>query len=125
MELIVAGLLASASFFTIYAAMLTSALFVRSSALGATVGGALLVLGVIAGYRNELGELFKPGIPQALFYYLTAPLPRFSQLGDIAADIVQARPVDYQMVLRLLLGQAAFGGAWFAVGVWRFEKRDF
>ena len=97
----------------------------QCAALGAAVGGSLLILGVIAGYRNEIGELFKPGIYQAVFYYLTAPLPRFSQLGDIAADIVQARPVDYRMLTRLLIGQGAFGVAWFAVGVWRFEKRDF
>jgi hypothetical protein len=122
---VTAGLLASLSFASIYAAMLSAALFVRSAPLSGAVGGALLAAGIAAGHRAELAALFEPGAGRWLFEIATAPLPRISTIAEAAGDLAATRAVDGAALARLLAGQAVFGLAAFALGVWRFERKDF
>ena len=124
-RLIVAGLLASLSFASIYAAMLSAALFVRSAPLAGAVGGFLLAAGIAAGHRAELAALFEPGAGRWLFEVVTAPLPRLSAIAEAAGDLAATRAVDLPALARLLTGQVVFGLAAFALGVWRFERKDF
>lgn len=122
---IVAALLASVTFSAIYGAMLASALFVRSAAVAAAVGGMLLVLGIIAGYRDDLAPLFNAGISRATFLAATALLPRVSQIANAAADLASSHAVDFPRLARSLFGLEAFGLGSLAVGMWQFERKDF
>lgn len=122
---ILAALLASVTFSGIYGAMLTGALFVRSAALSAAIGGLLLAAGIVAGYRDEISPLFEPGLARSSFDGITLLLPRVSRLADVSAALAASAPVDVPGLLRLLLGNAVFGLGALAVGIWRFEQRDF
>lgn len=124
-NLIVAGLFAIASFSTIYAAMLTSALFVRSASFTTVVGACLFILGIVAGHRNEMSGLFEPGVSRTLFEWITAPLPRISQIGLLAGNVARAAEIDWGLLVRLLLSQTVFGAALFVFGVWLFERKEF
>jgi Cu-processing system permease protein len=124
-RLVAAGLLATASFAAIYAAMLSAALFARSAPLSGAIGGILLAAGIAAGYRDELGAMFEPGLGRWSFEIVTAPLPRLSRIAEAAGDLAAARAVDGVGLLRLLAGQAVFGLAAFALGAWRFERKEF
>lgn len=124
-NLIVAGLFAIASFSTIYAAMLTSALFVRSASFTTVVGACLFILGIVAGHRNEMSGLFEPGVSRTLFEWINAPLPRISQIGLLAGNVARAAEIDWGLLVRLLLSQTVFGAALFVFGVWLFERKEF
>jgi len=122
---IVAALLASATFSAIYGAMLASALFVRSAAVAAAVGGALFVLGIVAGYRDDLAPLFNAGPSRVIFLFVTSLLPRVSQIANAAADLASSHAVDLPHLGRSLFGLEAFGLGCLAVGMWQFERKDF
>ncbi|HEY4121029.1 MAG TPA: hypothetical protein VGM56_24365 [Byssovorax sp.] len=122
---ILAALLASATFSTLYGAMLTSALFVRSAALSGAIGGALLVAGIVAGRRDDLAPLFDEGLSRSAFLAVTAFLPRVSHLANASADLASSHPVDVVLLVRSLVGLAAFGLGCLAIGMWQFERKDF
>jgi ABC-type transport system involved in multi-copper enzyme maturation permease subunit len=122
---IVAALLASATFSAIYGAMLASALFVRSAAVAAAVGGALFVLGIVAGYRDDLAPLFNAGPTRATFMAVTSLLPRVSQVANAAADFASSPAVDGSRLAGTLFGLEAFGLGCLAIGMWQFERKDF
>jgi Cu-processing system permease protein len=122
---IIAALLASAAFGALYAAMLASALFVRSAAVAAAVGGALFVLGIVAGYRDDLAPLFKAGPSRTAFLAVTSLLPRVSQLANAAADLASSHAVDLPRLGRSLVGLEAWAFGCLSVGMWQFERKDF
>lgn len=120
-----AGMLASACFAAIYAPMLTAALFVRSAAFSAAVGALFFAGGVAASYRASIAPMFEAGPSRASFRALTALLPRVSALADAAADLAGSARLDPVRLAQLLAGLAAFALAALALGVWRFEQKDF
>jgi Cu-processing system permease protein len=122
---LLSALLASASFAAIYAPMLTAALFVRSAAFSAFVGGLFFATGIVASYRVQLGKLFEAGAGRAVFKAATLALPRVGSLADAAAAIAASQRVEWAQLGQLLAGILVFGLGALAVGVWRFEQRDF
>lgn len=122
---ILAGLLASVTFSALYGGMLAAALFVRSAALSAAVGGFLFVAGIVAGYRDSVAAFFEAGAARDVFRATTLLVPRVSTLADAAGDLAASEPVDMRALGSLLLGLAIFGLAALAFGIWRFEQKDF
>jgi len=122
---LVSALLAAATFTSLYGAMLVSALFVRSAALSAGVGGVLFVAGIVAGYRGELAPMFESGLARHAFEGVTLLLPRVSALADQAARIAGSEPVEPLALARLVAGLVVFGLATLALGIFRFDRQDF
>jgi ABC-type transport system involved in multi-copper enzyme maturation permease subunit len=122
---ILAALLAVANFATMYAAMVASAIFARSTALSAAVGASLFAFGIIAGLRDQIAPLFKEGLGRAAFQTATLVVPRVSKLGMAAIDIAGARPIDHAALALLMAGFGLFALALLALGAWRFDQRDF
>jgi len=122
---LVAGLLSSAGFAAIYAAMLTTTLYARSAAVSAAVGFIVFVSGIAAGNRRTLIPMFEEGIGRTLFAGYTLIFPRLSSLGSAAADIAASRPLEVRSLASLLLGSLIFGGGVLSLGIWRFEQKDF
>jgi Cu-processing system permease protein len=120
-----AGLLASTSFAALYAPMLAAALFVRSAAFSAAVGAAFFVGGIVASYRTNLASMFEAGVGRAVFRAVTLLLPRVSTLADASAALAGSAPVDGAQLSRMLASLLAFALAALALGVWRFEQKDF
>ncbi|HZA14080.1 MAG TPA: hypothetical protein VE618_06275 [Myxococcaceae bacterium] len=118
-------LLAVANFATLYAAMVASAIFARSTALSAAVGTSLFAFGIIAGLRAQIAPLFEEGVGRAVFEAATRAVPRVSTLGTAAIDIAGARPIDQGGFALLIAGFGVFALAVLALGAWRFEQRDF
>jgi Cu-processing system permease protein len=122
---VVAALLASVTFSAIYGAMLAAAIVMRSAALSAGVGGALFLLGIIAGYRDKLVEFFDAGVSKAIFRAVTLFLPRVSTLANASAAIASSEPVDLAALGSQLAGIAVFGIAALSLGIHLFERKDF
>lgn len=122
---VLSALLAAATFTSLYGAMLTVAILVRSAALSAAAGYLLFALGIVAGYRERLATFFEPGVSRVLFEVLTLVLPRISTLADASADIAASAPVDAGALLTRLGGVAVYGLAALALGVHFFEQKDF
>jgi hypothetical protein len=116
--------LAGIAFFSLYAVMLATAVFVRSAALSAAAGGVLFLLGMLAGQREELSVLFESGWGRELFLGLSAPLPRVYELGQSAALLAvgEAPPAE---LWRWVAGTVVFGLSGLAVGAWRLSSKDF
>lgn len=122
---IAAALLAGVTFASIYGAMLATALWVRSAALSAAVGALLFGAGIVAGYRDQLLALFEPGAGREAFAFLTLFVPRVSALADASASLAGSLQVEGAVIASLLGGLSIFALATLALGIWRFEGRDF
>jgi ABC-type transport system involved in multi-copper enzyme maturation permease subunit len=116
---------AAVAFAPVYAAMLATALVARSAALSAGAGLLTLVAGIVAGNRAVIAELFLPGASRSAFVGLTAVLPRLSSLGRIGAAVSRGGPVAAGALLALVAGTVAFALALLALGVDRFDRKDF
>ncbi|MRG97212.1 hypothetical protein GF068_35595 [Polyangium spumosum] len=124
-SLLVSALLASVTFTAIYGAMLTVAIAARSAALSAASGGALVLLGIVAGERERLADFFDPGISRSIFRGVTLFLPRVSSLAHSAADIASSERVDSAALTSMLLGLVVFGLSALSLGIHLFERKDF
>jgi Cu-processing system permease protein len=122
---LLAALLAVVSFAALYAPMLAAALWVRSAAFSAFTGGLFFVVGIVASYRVEIARLFQAGVGRAIFKVLTLGVPRVAALADTGAAIAASKPLDLGQLAMLLGGMLVFALAALAIGVWRFEQRDF
>lgn len=122
---ILAGLLASVAFAAIYGVMLVTAVQVRSTVLSAAAGIALFALGIVAGFREDLRELFDEGVGRTAFDVATLLLPRVSTVAKLAADLASSAPVDGARLATTLLGVVVFAGAALAFALARFEGKDY
>jgi Cu-processing system permease protein len=117
--------LAAAGFAAVYAAMVLTAVAVRSAALSAIAGGAVLVAGIVAGNRAVIAPLFAAGAGRAVFLLITAPLPHLSSLARIGAGIAASEPVHAGPMAALLGSTLVFALALLALAVVLFERKDF
>lgn len=122
---IIAALLAVVGFSAVYACMLTAAVISRSAALSAATGFVVMLLGIVAGYRDRLAPLFEEGFGRQAFRGLTALMPRLSTLANAANDFATSDAVAPGALARMLVGVAIFGLGALAVGIWRFENKDY
>ncbi|MCP3100337.1 ABC transporter permease [Myxococcus sp. K15C18031901] len=122
---LIAGLMACVGFAAVYAVMLTTATLVRSAALCAAAGFALLVGGIVAGHRQDISTFFEEGVSRTLFMAVTVMLPRLSALAEAAGHISASTPLEVRSLGTLLLGVFVFGLGALAVGFWRFEGKDY
>ena len=120
-----AALLSSVCFTAIYAAMLTTAVFVRSAAMSAAAGAVFFGLGIVASYRDEIAALLTAGPSRMAFLAFTLPLPRLASLGTAAAWVAGGSPPSGHLLLGLVASALVFGGGAFAVGAWHFERKDY
>ncbi|HEX7481494.1 MAG TPA: hypothetical protein VF331_27065 [Polyangiales bacterium] len=121
---IVAGALAGClAFSAVYAAMLASAVFVRSAALSSAIGVALLFAGSVIA-RPELAALFNAGAPRRWFTAVVSFVPRFWLLGRLGAVAGGFEPLDADL-LRTAAGTLIFAGACVMLAIWEFERRDY
>jgi ABC-type transport system involved in multi-copper enzyme maturation permease subunit len=122
---LLAAALAVVGFATVYAGMLLSAVFVRSSAVSAACGALLFASGVLAGNRRSILAAMSEGVGRKAFSAWSALMPRLSTLADTAADVASARNLALGQLGGVLAGCAFFSAAALALAVWRFEQRDF
>jgi Cu-processing system permease protein len=122
---VLAALLTSVSFATIYAGMLLSALLARSAAISAAAGGVLFILGIVAGRRDSLLVAWYEGPTRTLFAAATGLLPRISSLGSLAAEIAGGEAVALGSVAALVGGFVLFVLGALALAVWVFERKDY
>lgn len=120
-----AGLCAAVTFVPIYAAMLSACLFVRAASASAVVGLALFVGGLVASAREEVATYFNPGLLRSAFEAATLPLPRIARIAELATRFSGGYGVDLGELAQLLGGTVVFGAAVAAIGIWRFESKDF
>ena len=122
---LMAALLACGSFAAVYAVMLTTATLVRSAALCAAAGFLIFVGGIIAGYRTSIARVFEEGTSRQVF-----------QGGDAAAAPAVGAGGRRRGSGRLAAaggevpggaggGVVVFGLGVLAVGLWRFEGKDY
>ena len=108
---LLAAVLAGISFSAVYAAMLTTAVFVRSAALSDFVGFLLFALGVVASYREQLVKFFRPGLATSLMRGGLAMMPPIAALGGAAAHIAGSSEIALPRLLALIAGVLVFGAA--------------
>ncbi|MBK6686813.1 MAG: ABC transporter permease subunit [Deltaproteobacteria bacterium] len=124
-RLLAAALLAVITFAAIFGVMVTAAVFVRSSALSALAGGALCLAGLFSGNRDQLLPMFEPGKERTAFEIFCVFFPPVAAIARAAGDLAASLPIDRDLLLRQLAGLLLFGAAAVAVGIWRFEQKDF
>ena len=122
---LIAAALACGSFAAVYAVLLTTAPLVRSAALCAAAGFLIFVGGIIAGYRSSIAGVFEEGLSRKLFQAVTAVLPRLSSLADASANLAASQPLEVKSLETLVAGVVVFGLGVLAVGLWRFEGKDY
>jgi Cu-processing system permease protein len=122
---VLAAVLTSVGFATIYAGMLVTALLVRSAALSAAVGGVLFILGIVAGQRDRILTAWSEGVTRTVFALLTGLLPRLSTLGRVAADLAGGQAVGWGGFVALLGGFVLFVLGALALAAWIFERKDY
>ncbi|HEX9400791.1 MAG TPA: ABC transporter permease subunit [Anaeromyxobacter sp.] len=120
-----AAIAAAIGFAPVYAAMLVAAIVARSAALSGGAGLLVFIAGVVAGNRVALSDVFEEGASRTAFLAVTAVLPRLSALSDLAANVAAARPLRAASAVPLVLGTLVFALALLAVGVDRFDRRDY
>jgi len=122
---IVAAALAAVAFSALYAAMLLSVVVVRSAALSAAAATAVYMIGLVAGKRAALAQLFSPGLRRSIFLAVTAPFPRLTGLADAALAVADGEPLPWARLAGLLLGTALFSAGLLAVAIALFERKDY
>lgn len=123
--LLAGSLLGVAGFCALYAAMLTSAFFVRSAAASSAVGILVLVMGILASAREPIEETLEAGVGRTLFHYGVQPFPRLWKLAEQCVRLAGDDSFNAPLSARLVGGSLIFSFGMLAVAAWRFEKKDF
>jgi ABC-type transport system involved in multi-copper enzyme maturation permease subunit len=123
--LIVGAIVGWCGFCALYAAMLTSAFFVRSAALSAATGVVTLILGILSSYRETIAEVINEGFRRELFRAAMLPFPRLAVLATASANYAAGTPMQLEVMARLIVGAFVFSAALLAVAAWRFERSDY
>jgi len=119
------SLLGVAGFCALYAAMLTSAFFVRSAAASSAVGLLVRVMGILASARAPIEETLEPGLGRTLFHYGVQPFPRLWKLAEQCIRLAGDENFNPGLTARLVAGSLIFSLGMLAIAAWRFEKKDF
>jgi ABC-type transport system involved in multi-copper enzyme maturation permease subunit len=119
------SLLGVSGFCALYAAMLTSAFFVRSAAASSAVGVLMLVMGVVASARDSIEESLEEGFGRTLFHYAVQPFPRLGKLAEQCVRLAGDENFNPALTARLVGGALIFSLGMLAIAAWRFEKKDF
>ena len=119
------SLLGVVAFCALYAAMLTSAFFVRSAALSAATGVGTLILGVMSSYRESIADVLNSGLGRQAFRVAMMPFPRLALLANASAQYAAGTPMNVEMMVRLIVGAFIFAAALLSVAAWRFERSDY
>jgi ABC-type transport system involved in multi-copper enzyme maturation permease subunit len=119
------SLLGVVGFCALYAAMLTSALFVRSAAAGASVGLFTLLMGILSSVRDHIEETIEAGFGRQAFHYGVQPFPRLLKLAEECIHLAGGRNFDAALTGRLVASALVFSLGMLAVAAWRFERKDF
>lgn len=122
-SLVLAGIAACLAFAAVYAMMLASAVFVRSAALSAAVGG-VFVLACSWLTVPAFAALFDRGTPRDLWLAGTGWLPRLWVLGEAALQWSGLQDSDHHL-LSVIVGTGLFGVAVLSLVMWHVERRDF
>ncbi len=122
---LVAAFLTVLAFGAIYAVMLLAAVWVRSAAVSAASGIGVFVLSVVASFRDQLAPMFAEGFRRGAFLVLTAPFPPIATLARDGARWAAHEPLSLGQLGRPVVACALFAAAALAVGLWRFEEKDF
>lgn len=124
-SLVVGSVVGWCGFCALYAAMLTSAFFVRSAALSAATGVATLILGVMSSYRDAIADVLSSAVSRQLFRVAMMPFPRLGMLATASAQYAGGTPMQLEMMARLIIGAFVFSAALLSVAAWRFERSDY
>lgn len=119
------SLLGVSGFCALYAAMLTSAFFVRSAAASSAVGILTLVMGIVASARESIEATLEPGLGQTLFHYGVQPFPRLGKLAEQCIRLAGEENFNPALTFRLVGGALIFSLGMLSIAAWRFEKKDF
>jgi ABC-type transport system involved in multi-copper enzyme maturation permease subunit len=123
--LLAGSALGVAGFCALYAAMLTSAFFVRSAAASSAVGILTLVMGILSSNREAIENTIEPGVGRTLFHYGVQPFPRLWKLAEQSIRLAGDESVNAALAGRLVAGSLIFSLGMLAIAAWRFEKKDF
>lgn len=119
---LLASLAGCLCFGAVYATMLTAALFVRSAALSAVVGGLVCAAGIVASQRQVIAAALEPGLVRILFNAVSSVWPRIVDASLLAAGLAGGEEAGG--LAQVLLGHALFAAAMLLVGLWWFEGKD-
>lgn len=123
--ILIATSLSSVTFAAIYAAMLTTAVFIRYTPVIIIAGLCVLIGGILASNIEfilpEIQTLWLRDLLSALSHFI----PRVARVSHYAADIAGGMPIEPAMLIRSLTGMVFFGLSMLCLGLWHFERKDF
>lgn len=125
LSLLAGSLLGVVGFCALYAAMLTTAFFVRSAAASSAVGILLLVVGIVASNRESIETSLEEGLGREAFHYGIQVFPRLGHLAMQCIRLAGDESFDGAATARLVAGTLIFSMGLLAIAGWRFERKDF
>lgn len=124
-SLLVGSVVGWCGFCALYAAMLTSAFFVRSAALSAATGVTTLILGILSSYREAIVDVMSSNASRQVFRVAMMPFPRLALLATASAQYAAGSPMNFEVMARLIIGAFVFAAALLSIAAWRFERSDY
>jgi len=123
--ILLATSLGSVTFAAIYAAMLTTAVFMRYTPVIILVGLTVMVGGICASNIEAIQSEIETQWLSTALGTLSQFVPRVVRVSHYAADIAGGMSVDTAMLARSLSGMLFFGLSTLCLGLWHFERKDF